>query len=87
LWQQINKIIGLQALYPTSLFLLVKITKSGLSSLQLKKRLAQRGILIREGETFRGLGKKFFRVGIRTYKDNLQLIKNLKIELKVFDRI
>jgi threonine-phosphate decarboxylase len=45
----------------------------------LQKKLLQRGILIRDCSTFRGLNQDYVRVAVRTRKENIQLVKALKV--------
>jgi threonine-phosphate decarboxylase len=64
-------------------FLLVKILNPKLASTKLKDLMAEEGILIRDCSTFVGLDDSYFRVTVRSSKDNLVLVKALKKALKV----
>ena len=66
-------------------FLLVKILNSKLTSTRLKELVAEEGILIRDCSTFVGLDDSFFRVTVRSFKDNLVLVNTLKKAFKVID--
>ena len=66
-------------------FLLVKILNSKLTSTRLKELVAEEGILIRDCSTFVGLGDSYFRVTVRSFKDNLVLVNALKKAFKVID--
>lgn len=68
----------------TANFLLVRITGSpdlrrwpDLSSAELTRVLAQRGILVRDCRSFPGLGSDHFRVAVRGRADNRQLLAAL----------
>lgn len=63
-------------------FLLVKILNSEITARELKDRLAERGILIRSCEDFRGLGDSYFRVSVRKAEENIMLVQTLKEILK-----
>lgn len=59
-------------------FILVKIKDRHITSMCLKKRLLNKGILIRDCANFRGLDKQFIRVAVRRRMENLRLLKALK---------
>ena len=55
------------------------VEKYGISSEELMDQLAKKGILIRDCSNFRGLEKgKFIRVAVRTRKENIKLLKEIK---------
>ena len=62
-------------------FLLVKILDKKLTSTKLKEELAKEGILIRDCCTFVGLDDSFFRVTVRSAKDNQKLVEIIKKKL------
>lgn len=63
--------------YPSSAnFLLARIT-AGISAGELKRRLLERMILIRDCSSFAGLSDRFFRVAVRTAEENGRLIDSL----------
>jgi threonine-phosphate decarboxylase len=69
-------------LYPSSAnFLLAEIV-NGMSAMELRNRLLQQRILIRDCTNFRGLTPQFFRVAVRTTEENEQLMEALKMVLK-----
>lgn len=69
--------------YPTvTNFILVKIENKNITSTLLRKKLIQRGILIRDCANFRGLTNKFIRIAIRTRNENRLLITALR---EIFD--
>jgi threonine-phosphate decarboxylase len=62
-------------------FLLLKITKAGMTSGTLCERMLKQKMLIRNAAGFRGLDSKFVRVSIRTPQDNDRLIEGLQTAL------
>lgn len=71
----ISEIEGLSCYDSAANFLLVK-TK--MPSKLLQKKLLDRGILVRDCSTFRGLDSGYIRIAVRTRKENLALIKALR---------
>ena len=65
--------------YPSETnFLLIEIILEDLTSTQLAKGLAKRGLLIRDCEDFDGLNNKFFRVTVRRPEENRKLVEQIK---------
>ena len=65
--------------YPSETnFLLVEIIQGDLTSTQIKKGLAQKGLLIRDCEDFDGLNNRFFRVTVRRPDENKKLVEQIK---------
>ena len=58
-------------------FLLIEID-GGITSTELKERLLQKWILIRDCANFVGLSDRFFRIAVRTRAENARLIELLK---------
>lgn len=78
-YQEIAKIEGLHPFVPSVNFMLVKITKDGLDAPRLKEVMAeQEQILIRDCSRYKGLDARFFRVAVKSRKDNLRLTEALK---------
>lgn len=75
---ELGKLKGLKLFSSSTNYLLVKITRSGLSSGKIYEKMARQGLLIRDCRSFRGLGDKFMRVAIKGRRENKLLIKNLK---------
>ena len=68
--------------YPSSVnYLLVEI-KAGMSAGELRERLVHHRILIRDCSSFMGLSGYFFRVAVRTQKENERLLECMKEILK-----
>ncbi len=78
----LEEIGGLHVYPSTTNFLLVKITSGKITSTKLKEALTKEHILIRDCCTFMGLDDKFFRVTIRSAKDNQKLTETIKQILK-----
>lgn len=74
----ISEIEGLSVYPSVTNFLLVKITNQKITSTKLKEALAKEHILIRDCCTFMGLDDTYFRITVRSAKDNQQLIGAIK---------
>ncbi len=74
----LSSIEGLHVYPSTTNFLLVKITNRKLTSTMLKELLAKERILVRDCCTFMGMDDSYFRVTIRSAKDNQILVKKIK---------
>jgi len=69
--------LGLHPLESRVNFLLVDITRCGLESDELVRRMADEGVLVRDCQSF-GLGKRYIRVAVRNRDENEQLIAALE---------
>jgi threonine-phosphate decarboxylase len=76
--KMLMEIGGLQVFPSETNFLLVKIISHKITSTELREELAKKGLLIRDCCTFVGLDNSFFRVTVRSYKENERLINALK---------
>ncbi|MCL2642007.1 MAG: histidinol-phosphate aminotransferase family protein [Candidatus Bathyarchaeota archaeon] len=76
--KQLNEISGLQVFPSDANFLLVKITSRNITSTKIKEELAKMGMLIRDCCTFVGLDNTYFRVTVRSDKDNQKLVDAVK---------
>ena len=74
----LGEIEGLHVYPSVTNFLLVKIENKKITSTMLKELLAKERILIRDCCTFMGLDDHYFRVTIRSAKDNQQLVEKIK---------
>ena len=63
-------------------FFFIDIRKSGLTATELKNKLLQLGILIRDCTSFRGLDQYYIRVAVKTRVENERLIEALKRTVK-----
>ena len=76
--QGLSGIEGLHVYPSVTNFLLVKIQNPKLTSTMLKELLAKERILIRDCCTFMGLDDHYFRVTVRSAKDNQKLTQTIK---------
>ena len=63
-------------------FFFIDIRKSGLTATELKNKLLEQGILIRDCTSFRGLDQYYIRVAVKTRVENARLIEALKGTVK-----
>ncbi len=59
-------------------FILCKIHNSPLDAITLRRLLGHQGILIRECSCFQGLDRSFFRIAVRTRRENKTLLEALE---------
>jgi threonine-phosphate decarboxylase len=76
--KNLSEIEGLHVYPSVTNFLLVRIENHKLTSTMLKELLAKEHILIRDCCTFMGLDDSYFRVTVRSSKDNLVLLNALQ---------
>jgi threonine-phosphate decarboxylase len=76
--KSLGEIEGLHVYPSVTNFLLVKIDNPKLTSTMLKELLAKERILIRDCCTFMGLDDHYFRVTVRSAKDNQKLAETIK---------
>ena len=76
--KSLNEIEGLRVYPSVTNFLLVKILNRKITSTQLKELMAKEHILIRDCCTFMGLDDSYFRVTVRSAKDNQKLTETIK---------
>ncbi|MCW3995563.1 MAG: histidinol-phosphate aminotransferase family protein [Candidatus Bathyarchaeota archaeon] len=79
----LGEIEGLHVYPSVTNFLLVKIQNRKLTSTMLKELLAKEHILIRDCCTFMGMDDSYFRVTVRSSKDNQQLVESIKRALTI----
>ncbi len=77
LYRELEKIPSLRPFPPAANYIFLKIEK-GPDSLQLQRLLGRRGVYIRDCSTFRGLPPLFFRVAVRSRRENRVLIEKLQ---------
>jgi len=80
--KMLSGIGGLRVFPSETNFLLVKILNPKFTSTMLKEQMAKEGILIRDCSTFVGLDDSYFRVTVRSSRENLKLVKTLRDVLK-----
>lgn len=75
LFEHLRAIKGLKAFAPGSNFILCKLEGAKIKSAnKLQERLLRYCLLIRDCGNFRGLNERFFRVAVRTRRENSELI-------------
>ena len=81
-YQELSNVEGLKVHKPSANFIFIKLL-GNISPEQLMEQLAKKGILIRDCSNFRGLEKgNFIRVAVRTRKENIKLLKEIKLILR-----
>lgn len=78
LYNGIDAVPGIKPLPSSVNYFTVRITAAPHTASGLKRRLYNDGILIRDLSAMRGLGKKFFRVAVKTRQENKTLLAALK---------
>ncbi|MBU2550880.1 MAG: threonine-phosphate decarboxylase CobD [Proteobacteria bacterium] len=68
---------GIEVFPGAANYLLAKLTRTGWTAAELRRRMLRQGILIRDASNFRGLGETFFRVAVRSAEENRRLIESL----------
>jgi threonine-phosphate decarboxylase len=58
-------------------YLLVKLTRPGLSAANLRKAMLAHRVLLRDASNFRGLDERFFRLAVRRRQENDRLLAAL----------
>jgi threonine-phosphate decarboxylase len=76
--RSLNEIEGLHVYPSVTNFLLVKILNRKITSTELKDALAKQHILIRDCCTFAGMDNSYFRITVRSAKDNQKLTETIK---------
>ena len=76
--KRLSEIEGLHVFPSVTNFLLVKIQNHKITSTELKERLAKERFLIRDCCTFTGLDDSYFRITVRSAKDNQKLVNAIK---------
>ena len=76
--KSLSEIEGFHVFPSVTNFLLVKITNGKITSTQLKEALAKQRMLIRDCCTFMGMDDTYFRVTVRSAKDNQKLVEAIR---------
>jgi threonine-phosphate decarboxylase len=77
LFKRLAEIDGLQPFPSAVNYLLVKITRPGLTAATLRQALLPQSIIIRDASNFRGLDARFFRLAVRRRPENDRLLAAL----------
>lgn len=79
LYRMVQSIEGLEPFVPSVNFMLIKITKDGLTAAKLKQMMIEKEqILIRDCSKYEGLSDEFIRVAVKNREQNMRLIEGLK---------
>jgi threonine-phosphate decarboxylase len=76
--ENLSEIEGLHVYPSVTNFLLVKIVSGKITSTQLKDALAKQRMLIRDCCTFMGMDDTYFRITVRSAKDNQKLVQAIR---------
>ena len=79
LYDGLTDIKGIRPFQPSVNFILVKIHNAEITSSGIQDLLIKDNIVIRDCSNFIGLSDKYFRVAVRTRKENQKLLKALKL--------
>ena len=73
--ENIFKKVGIKFFHSDANFYLLKMS----NAVEICKKLKKKGILVRDCSNFRGLGRDYIRVAVKTRKDNEALIRALNL--------
>jgi threonine-phosphate decarboxylase len=82
LYEGLTKITGIHPFQPTVNFILVRIEDDVITTSEIQNNLLQNNILIRNCSNFVGLNESYFRVAVKTRKDNQKLLSALKLVME-----
>jgi len=83
LQQELAKIRGFSFEAPDANFFFIDIRDAAITANNLKHRMLQQGILIRDCSSFAGLNEFYIRVAVKTHEENVRLIEAFKHALKL----
>jgi len=78
LFEELQVIPGVRPIPGAANFILVDVSKSGLTSGELTDLLGRRGILVRDCNGFTGLAGRYIRLAVKTRPENILLLSALK---------
>jgi threonine-phosphate decarboxylase len=78
LFNELTKIKALRPYPSVTNFLLIKILNNQIDSSVLTSKLIEKEILIRDCSNFRGLNSRYFRVAVRSHKENIKFLNALR---------
>lgn len=84
--KELSQIEGFHVYPSVTNFLLVKIKDAKITSTKLKEHLSKEHMLIRDCCTFMGMDDTYFRVTVRSAKDNQKLVQTIKQVLRATKR-
>jgi threonine-phosphate decarboxylase len=75
LTRELMRINSFKPYPPDANFILINIKKTGFTAAQLKKKMLEQGILIRDCSSFRGLDEYHIRIAVKTRQENERLLE------------
>jgi threonine-phosphate decarboxylase len=72
--KRLSLIRGFEPIPSDTCFILIKIRDFGMDSSEITQHMLEQGIIIRDCESFKGLGKDYIRVAVRKRDENQKLI-------------
>ncbi|OCL26146.1 threonine-phosphate decarboxylase [Orenia metallireducens] len=78
LYNKLKQIEKLRVYYPQVNYIFIDISATELTASYLENTLAKKGILIRNCNSYSGLGEDFIRVAVKSRADNLKLLSALE---------
>ncbi|MFC1479379.1 threonine-phosphate decarboxylase CobD [Planctomycetota bacterium] len=78
LFNKINKIKLLSPYSSEANYLLIRIENRRITSSELAEKMIHKGILIRDCSNYKGLDNRFFRIAVRTHRENVLCVNALK---------
>ncbi len=82
LFSELSEFKALRVYPPDANYFFINIQKSGLTSSELKSKMLDFGVLIRDCGSFACLDKNFVRIAVKTHDENLKLLEALKKVVK-----
>ncbi|MFQ5975363.1 MAG: histidinol-phosphate transaminase [Candidatus Hydrothermarchaeales archaeon] len=76
-FKEISKLNGVEILSSDANFFLIDLKESRIRSNQMKERLIEKGLLIRDCSSFNGLDDSFIRISVRGREENSLLVDSL----------
>ncbi len=83
LYSELSAFKAFKVWKPSANFVFCRIKVKNLTAAGLRDRLALKGILIRDCSNFRGLDMGFFRIAVRSRRENMKLLAGLKEALLI----
>lgn len=74
MYNELKEIVNLKVFEPNVNFILFKVD----NDIDLKEKLLNKNILIRSCANYHGLDKSYYRIAVRSHKENLNIISKIK---------
>ncbi len=78
LYEGLSSIKGIIPFHPSANFIMVRIEDDKITASEISDHLTKDRIIIRNCSNFTGLNERYFRVAVRTRKDNQKLLSSLR---------